>query len=412
MLKIESIKDVVVTNKIVFLRVDYNVPINTKGEIVDFGRIEATKETISYLIRNNAKIVICSHFGRPQGIEEKFSLKFLVEPISRIMGVKVSFSSEVQGEKRDKMLNQTGYGEILLLENIRFWSEEKKGDEVFARAIAENMNIYVNEAFACSHRRHASIYSITKYIRSVAGFNFKKEIDSIDQIKNYSNITAVIGGAKISTKINVISSLTKVCNHIILGGALANNFIQYQGLQIGKSMKEEGCHGIIEKIYDEAKNNQCKIIIPVDCIVCKNLNFEEQTADNVREKELGSIEKDDIIVDCGSFTIENAKTILNGSDAVIANGPLGMYDFKGFENGTYDLISHICDRTKEGKLFSITGGGDINACLKMTKRSADISFVSTGGGAFIEYIESINGDKEMPAIEALKASYVKFDKSN
>jgi phosphoglycerate kinase len=282
-----------------------------------------------------------------------------------------------------------------LIENIRFFKEETENDEMFSKKLGELGDIYINDAFSCSHRKQASIHKITRFVKEVyAGPLLEKEIIAIDSvIKNKKDpVTCIIGGSKVSTKINVVSNLIKIANNIIIVGAMANNFLAYNKYEIGKSLKEKNSESIVEKILNEAEKAKCKIIIPRDCMVSKSFD------NDAISKDLKSIEKDDIILDIGLKTIKIIEEIIDNSNTVMWNGPAGYFENKNFALGTNAIAQKVSDNTKNKSLISVLGRGDTISAIN--KSGIDLSFthLSTAGGAFLEYLEG----KDLPGLSVLK----------
>jgi phosphoglycerate kinase len=286
-------------------------------------------------------------------------------------------------------------GEIILLENIRYYKEETNNDENFSKKLASLGDIYVNDAFSCSHRKQSSIHKITKFInKSFAGPLLKKEIDAINLVikKKEEPVTCIIGGSKISSKINVITSLIKKINNLVIVGAMANNFLTYKNFIIGKSLVESNTREIIKKIYDKASKNNCEIIIPEDCVV--GTSFEGEG----KNKNLNQIEENEIILDIGSNTVKKIKQIIEQSKTVLWNGPAGYFENNNFLNGTMSIAETISKNTHDKSLISVIGGGDTLAAINKSKNKLSFSHLSTAGGAFLEYLEG----KDLPGLSVLK----------
>jgi phosphoglycerate kinase len=286
-------------------------------------------------------------------------------------------------------------GEIILLENIRYFKEESSNDENFSKRLGSLGDIYINDAFSCSHRKQASIHNITKFIKhSYAGPLLKKEIEAINLvIQNKKDpVTCIIGGSKISTKINVISSLIEKVNNLIIVGAMANNFFVYKNLKVGKSLVEENTKEIIKDIYEKAKKSKCEIIIPEDCIVGKSLNGDGE------RKSLNAVKDNEIILDIGPITVQNIKNKINQSNTVLWNGPAGYFENENFMAGTMFIADAISKNTRDKSLISILGGGDTLAAINKSKNKLSFTHLSTAGGAFLEYLEG----KDLPGLSVLK----------
>ncbi len=384
-----------IQNKTVILRLDLNVPLNKK-EILDKSRILKSFPFLRDLIKKKAKIIIISHLGRPKGSKNaELSLAPIYKFLKEQMKTNVYFfMGEIDEETKSKFA-YLKEGEIILLENIRFYSGENTNDDNFAKKLASLGDIYINDAFSCSHREQASIHKITKYIKkSYAGPLLKKEVSSINTIiqNKKKPVTCIIGGSKISTKINVISNLIKNVNNIIVVGAMANNFLTFKGFKIGKSLIEENSKKIVEKIYSNAKDHNCNIFIPEDCAV--STNFE-----NGRMlKEPGNIDDNEIILDIGPKTINNIERIVDDSNTVLWNGPAGYFENKNFSLGTIAIAKKISVNTEKKSLISIIGGGDTISAINKSNDKFSFTHLSTAGGAFLEYLEG----KDLPGLDVLK----------
>ncbi len=384
-----------VQNKSIILRLDLNVPL-IKKEIQDESRILAILPFLESLVKKRAKIIIISHLGRPKGERIK---DLSLSPIYKFLKEKLKtnvyfFMGDINEETRSKFA-YLKEGEIILLENIRFFKEEGDNDDEFAKKLAALGDIYINDAFSCSHRAQASIHKITKYIKeSYAGPLLKKEVDAINLIiqNKKEPVTCIIGGSKISTKINVISNLMKNVNNIVIVGAMANNFLLYSGIKIGKSLIEPNSKKIIDTIYAEAKKYNCNISIPEDCSVAINFDGSEET------KELDQIKSDEIILDIGPKTIRTIENIIEKSNTVLWNGPAGYYENKNFSVGTLAIAKKISNHTSKNSLISILGGGDTISAINTGNEKFTFTHLSTAGGAFLEFLEG----KDLPGLNVLK----------
>ena len=388
-------KNLDIDDKRIILRVDFNVPIENE-KISDPSRILSVIPFVEKLIKKNAKIVLVSHLGRPEGKKDsKFSLMPIFEFLKKKIGTKIFFYADNIDEKaKSKSLNLK-QGEILFLENIRFFPGENENDDKFSKQLSELGDIYINDAFSCSHRKQASIHKITHFLKDCyAGPLLKKEIDTINLIlkEKKSPVTCIIGGSKISSKINVILSLIKNVENIVIVGAMANNFLAYRGFEVGKSLVEEKSSDIIYKIYSEAEKNNCNIVIPEDYKISKSF---EGKAENREKNEINS---DEIILDAGSKTIKLIKNIIDQSKTVFWNGPIGYFENKNFSEGTNSIAKKISDNTVNNSLISILGGGDTIAAINKSKLNLSFTHLSTAGGAFLEYLEG----KDLPGLSVLK----------
>jgi phosphoglycerate kinase len=384
-----------VQNQKIILRLDLNVPIKDKI-IIDDTRIVLCLPFIKKLIEKKAKIIIISHLGRPKGIKDPaLSLIPVYKYLKKILQTNVYFfMGNFDSEMKDKF-SHLKEGEVILIENIRYFKEETDNDENFSKKLASLGDIYINDAFSCSHRKQSSIYNITKYIKKkFAGPLLKKEIDAINLVINNKKepVTCIIGGSKISTKINVITNLIEKINNLIIVGAMANNFFIYKNLKVGKSLIENNTKEIIKKIYDKALINNCEIIIPEDCVVGTSFDGDG------KDKNLEKIEKNEIILDIGSNTIKKIKQTIEQSNTVLWNGPAGYFENKNFLNGTVSIAEIISKNTREKSLISVLGGGDTLAAINKSKNKLFFSHLSTAGGAFLEYLEG----KDLPGLSVLK----------
>jgi phosphoglycerate kinase len=382
-----------IKNKIIFLRVDFNIPIKD-GKVIDDTKIVKMKDIINKLLSKKTKIILCSHLGRPQkNGKEGLSLDQVKNKLENILKKDIVFLSDYLNKETKNNIIQS-VKQLFLLENIRFYKEEEKNDLEFAKKLASLADIYINEAFSCSHRSHASVTGITKFIRSYAGETIINELNSLEKIFNKSNkpVTCIIGGSKISTKIDLISNLIKKVDFMIIGGAMANNFIKYNNFEIGKSLFEPNKEETIKEIISAANTNNCKLIIPNDVIVSTNENTVG------KNKSLSEIESGDIIFDIGTDTIKNIGKIINLSKTLLWNGPLGFFEKDFFANGSNEVAKLIKINTQKKLLTSIAGGGDTAAAIKKAKAEDGFSYISTAGGAFLEWLEG----KILPGLKVLE----------
>ena len=384
-----------VQNQTIILRLDLNVPIKDKI-ITDDTRISLCLPFIKKLIDKKAKIIIVSHLGRPKGMRDpSLSLSPIYKYLKKKLQTNVYF---FMGDLGDDVKNKFSYlkgGEVILIENIRYFKEETDDDENFAKKLASLGDIYINDAFSCSHRKQSSIHKITKFMKKkFGGPLLKKELDAINLVINSKKepITCIIGGSKISSKIDVIISLIEKINNLIIVGAMANNFFIYKKFKIGKSLIEKNKDEIIKQIYDKAKKSNCEIIIPEDCVVSTSLNGEG------KNKNLKQIEDNEIILDVGINTLENIKKIIDQSNTILWNGPAGYFENKNFLNGTMSIAEIISENTHKKTLISVIGGGDTLAAINKSRNKLYFSHLSTAGGAFLEYLEG----KDLPGLSVLK----------
>ena len=378
-------------NQIVLLRLDLNVPI-LDGKIIDTNRIDKIIPTINFLLSKNAKIIIISHVRRPQG---KFKSDLSLQPIrdNLISKLKEKIKLETRNIfnlKKDELFKSVDE-KLIILENIRFYPEEENNNDKFSEHLAKLGDIYVNDAFSCSHREHASVTSITKFIPSYGGLQINSEVEALKKITTEIKkpITCIIGGSKISTKIDIIKNLIPKFDNIVIVGAMANNILKYKGYNIGASLFERNSEKIIEEIFSKIESNSCKIYFPEDVKVGKNLD------DNSIQKSLNQIENDDMILDVGSKTIQNIKSVIDNSSTILWNGPLGYFENPNFSIGSLEIAKYIGN--KQGEIYSVIGGGDTVSVINSIKIKNKFNFVSTAGGAFLEYLEG----KILPGIRAL-----------
>ncbi len=384
-----------VCGKKIILRLDLNVPIKNKI-IIDTTRIDLCLPFLNTLIKKKAKIIIISHLGRPKGLRDPaLSLMPIYKYLKKTLPTSVYFfTGNFDGEVKNKF-SHLKEGEVILIENIRYFNEEINNDENFAKKLASLGDIFVNDAFSCSHRKQSSVYKITKFIdKSFAGPLLKKEVDSINLVVTNKKqpVTCIIGGSKISTKINVITSLIKKIDNLIIVGAMANNFFVYEKFKVGKSLVENNTLEIIQQIYSEAIESNCKIIIPEDCVVSDSFEGEG------KNKDLSEIKENEIILDIGSSTVKKIEKIIDESKTVLWNGPAGYFENTNFLNGTMSIADSISKNTNKNSLISIIGGGDTLAAINKSKKKLSFTHLSTAGGAFLEYLEG----KDLPGLSVLK----------
>ena len=384
-----------IKDKRVILRADFNVPV-LKESIQDKTRIDLSIPFIENLLKREAKVILISHLGRPKNENDKnLSLKPVFKYLQKKIDNKIYFySTRIENDTQEKIsfLNSS---EIIFFENIRFNEGELKNDDDFAKNLSTIGDVYINDAFSCSHRMQASIHKIAKFVKnSYAGPLLMKEILAIDMVLNNKKnpTTCIIGGSKISTKLGVIISLTKKVDYLIVVGAMANNFLKFKRNNIGKSLIEENSDKMIEEIYNKAKKNNCEIITPLDFAVSETMNG------NAKYKDLDKIIDNEIILDIGPKTIEKIHKIIDISKTVLWNGPAGYFENENFSRGTISIAEKISNNTKSDSLISIVGGGDTISAVKNNAKNINFTHLSTAGGAFLEYIEG----KNLPGVEVLK----------
>jgi len=382
------------TDKRIILRVDLNVPIQ-EGKVTDKSRINKVIPIIKKLINKKAKVILISHLGRPKGkIDEKLSLRPIKPILENLLNSKVFFSNENYGATVVEKSKKIKSGEVLLLENIRFNKEEEENEAIFAKELSKVGDIYINEAFSSSHRAHASVCEITKHINSYAGKLLSEEVNVINMLTNKTEkpVSCIIGGSKISTKIGILTNLSKKMQTIVVVGAMANNFIKYQGYNIGKSLFEKNQENLLKDIVKKCKTNNCNLVIPVDVVVAKDHKSQGQL------KTLDKIDDNDLILDVGKNTIQKIYKIIDQSKTILWNGPAGYFEVDEFSFGSNKIAKKIIENTKNKSLISIAGGGDTVAAINKFGCSDGFSYISTAGGAFLELLEG----KILPGIKALE----------
>ena len=381
------------SQKNVLLRLDLNVPLKN-GIITDQTRIDKILPIINFLLSKNSRIIVVSHVGRPKGKKNRnLSMKPICEYLEKKINKKIKLISDDIFQLEKKNLFVEKFDEIICLENIRFYEKEEKNDTSMAKQLAGLADLFVNDAFSCSHRAHTSVSKITEFLPSFAGLQLEAELSALKKVTSEIKkpITCIIGGSKISTKIGIIKNLIPKFNNIIIVGGMANNILNHKGNQIGKSVKEENCEKIIEEIFKTSKQYSCSITYPIDVLVGKNLNSVSKV------KELDEIDADDLILDIGPKTVDAIKKIIENSETVLWNGPAGYFENPNFANGSYEIAKAIIEKNKKKSIYSVVGGGDTIALINEIKAIKDFNFVSTAGGAFLEYLEG----KDLPGIKAL-----------
>lgn len=393
----KTINDFNFNNKKAIIRVDFNVPLNDKFEVTDDNRIVAAKPTIEKITNDGGIAILMSHLGRPKnGPEDKFSLQHIVSKVEEVLGKKVTFVKDSVGEEVEKVVAAAQSGDVILLENLRFYQEEEKGDENFAEQLAKLGDIYVNDAFGTAHRAHASTTIVAKFFPNdkCFGFLLAKEIESIDKVLNSTDkpVTAVLGGSKVSSKITIIENILDKVDHMIIGGGMMFTFIKAQGGNIGSSLVEDDKLDLALEILQKAKEKNVQIHIPVDVVAAdafsNDANTQITAADNIPEGWQG--------LDVGPQTLEAFNKVIMDSKIILWNGPLGVFEMEKFAAGTITLGNFIADATEAGT-FSLVGGGDSVAAVKQFGLEEKMSYVSTGGGAMLEMLEG----KTLPGIAAI-----------
>lgn len=393
----KTINDFNFSNKKAIIRVDFNVPLNDRFEVTDDNRIVAAKPTIDKIVNEGGIAVLMSHLGRPKnGPEDQFSLKHIVPKVEEVLGRKVTFVNDSVGSEVEEIVANAQPGDVILLENLRFYKEEEKGDESFAGQLAQLGDVYVNDAFGTAHRAHASTTIIAKFFpnNKCFGFLLAKEIESIDKVLNSTEkpVTAVLGGSKVSSKITIIENILDKIDHMIIGGGMMFTFIKAQGGNVGNSIVEDDKLALALEILEKAKTKNVQIHIPVDVVAADAFSNDANTqiteANNIPEGWQG--------LDVGPETLKEFNKVIMDSKIILWNGPLGVFEMDKFASGTITLGNFIADATTAGT-FSLVGGGDSVAAVKQFGLEPKMSYVSTGGGAMLEMLEG----KTLPGIAAI-----------
>ena len=391
-----TINDFNFKNKKALIRVDFNVPLNENFEVTDATRIEAAKPTIIKILEDGGSAVLMSHLGRPKGVDAKFSLQHIVAKISDVIGVQVKFVDDCIGEKVTTAVDNLQDGEILLLENLRFYDEETAGDEGFSEQLSKNGDIYVNDAFGTAHRAHASTAIVAKYFQENKCFGslLAKEIESIDKVLNNSEkpVLAILGGAKVSSKITVIENILDKVDHLIIGGGMTFTFVKALGGSVGDSICEDDKMELALEILEKAKAKNVEIHIPVDVLAANDFSNDA----NTQVVDVNQIPDGWQGLDAGPKTQAIFDTVVKQCKTILWNGPLGVFEMEAFSKGTIALGNSIDKATKNGA-FSLVGGGDSVAAVKQFGFEDKVSYVSTGGGAMLETLEG----KILPGIQAI-----------
>ncbi len=390
-----TLDDVDVTGKRVLVRVDFNVPM-VQGKVGDETRIKRHKETLVELQKRGAKLILLSHCGRPKGQgEPEFSLRPVVQVLEKIINQSVAFASDCIGTTAQMAVEALQNGNVLVLENVRFHPGEEKNDCSFAAALAHHGDLYVNDAFSVSHRAHASVEGITHFLPSYAGRSLQCELQALEKALGNPTrpVVAIVGGAKVSSKLFVLNHLIEKVNYLVIGGGMANSFLAAQGVQVGKSLCEHALMETVKKVIEKAQEYQCTLLLPVDVMV--GFRFEKNAPH--RLYDIGDIPEKGMILDIGTNSIANINAVIDKAATLVWNGPLGVFEVPPFEQGTIAVARHAAERSSARKLISIAGGGDTVFALNHAGVANDFTYLSTAGGAFLEWMEG----KMLPGIFAL-----------
>ena len=394
--RFRTLDDLDVRGKRVLVRADLNVPVKD-GKVTDATRIERLAPTIEALIAKGARVIVMSHFGRPKGADPSQSLRAIVEPLSRAIGGRpVRFAPDCIGPEAERVVAALKPGEVALLENLRFHQGEEANDPGFAKALAALGDAYVDDAFSAAHRAHASIEALAHLLPAAAGKNMQRELEALGAaLENPQRpVIALIGGAKVSTKLDLLNNLTDKVDHLAIGGAMANTFLFAQGQPVGRSLCEREMADTARKIMDEAKQRGCEIVLPQDAVTAEKLEAGAVT----RTVGINAVPPTAMILDIGPETVAHIAAALEASRTLVWNGPVGAFETPPFERGTVALAKKAAELTRAGKLLSVAGGGDTVAALAKAGATDQLSYVSTAGGAFLEWLEG----RELPGIKALE----------
>ena len=392
-----TLDDVDVTAKRVLLRVDFNVPME-QGRVTDATRLERVAPTIIELSDKGGRVILLAHFGRPKGRDPKESLRSVAAALAEVIGRPVAFADDCIGEIAERAVAAMKDGDILCLENTRFHKEEENNDPAFVAELAKLGDIWVNDAFSAAHRAHASTEGLGHQLPAYAGRTMQAELDALNTALEAPNkpVIAIIGGAKVSTKIELLQNLVSKVDALVIGGGMANTFLHAQGVGIGKSLAEKDLAATALRIFEKAEAANCAIILPVDAVVA----FQFAANAPSHAYGLDAIPSDGMILDVGPQSIERIHAAIDDAATLVWNGPLGAFEMTPFDRGTMVSAKHAAGRTKAKKLISVAGGGDTVAALNQAGVAGDFSYVSTAGGAFLEWMEG----KPLPGVEVLKTA--------
>jgi phosphoglycerate kinase len=381
------------------LRVDFNVPLNDQFEVTDSTRILAAVPTIRKVVEGGGSVILMSHLGRPKnGFEDKFSLRHIVSTVEELSGLKVKFAADCIGQVAEDAAAGLQAGEVLLLENLRFYKEEEKGDSAFAEKLSKLGDIYINDAFGTAHRAHASTAVIAQFfpVNKMFGYVMQGEIDAIDKVMLNPDrpLTAIMGGAKVSSKISIIENVLSKVNHLIIGGGMTFTFIKAQGGKTGSSLVEDEQLNLALSLMEKAKSMGVEIHLPIDAVIADKFANDA----NTKVCAVGEIPDGWMGLDIGPDSVKQFAQVIAASGTILWNGPMGVFEMASFENGTRQVADAIVEATSKGA-FSLVGGGDSVAAVNQFGIAEKVSYVSTGGGALLEYMEGI----ELPGVAAIRS---------
>ncbi|MBA4013437.1 MAG: phosphoglycerate kinase [Phenylobacterium sp.] len=393
----KTLDDADLAGKRTLVRVDINVPM-AEGKVTDDTRLRAILPTIAKLRAGGAKVILLAHFDRPKGkVVPEMSLKPLAQPLADLLDAPVAFAADCVGEAAKAAIDGLKNGDVLLLENVRFHAGEEKNDPEFAGALAANGDLYVNDAFSAAHRAHASTEGLARLLPAYAGEQMRRELDALEAALGAPKrpVLGIVGGSKVSTKLDLLNNLVTKLDRLSIGGGMANTFLAAQGVDVGASLCEHDLADTAREIMANAQKAGCELLLPIDVVTAQEV--KPGVASNVRE--LSAIEAGDRILDAGPKTLAKLIAAMDVSSTLIWNGPLGVFEVPPFDVATMAAAKHAADLAKAGKLVAVAGGGDTVAALNAAGRADDFTFVSTAGGAFLEWMEG----KELPGVAALNA---------
>jgi len=394
-MRFRTLDDADLQGRRALVRVDLNVPMED-GKVSDDTRLRAAKPTVDKLRAGGAKVILLAHFDRPKGkVVPSMSLAPIVEPLAKVLGVPVAFAHDCIGPKAREAVNALQPGDVLLLENVRFHAGEEENDRQFADALAANGDLYVNDAFSAAHRAHASTEALAKRLPAYAGEQMRLELDALHRALGHPErpVMGIVGGSKVSTKLDLLKHLVTKLDKLAIGGGMANTFLYAQGHDVGASYCEKDLAETAREIIRLAGQNNCKLFLPLDVVVAEKM----APGAPARVRDTGSIDDDERILDAGPETVERLCRAMSNSKTLIWNGPLGVFEIPPFDKGTVEAAKHAAELAKAGKLVAVAGGGDTVAALNAAGVAGDFTFVSTAGGAFLEWMEG----KALPGVAAL-----------
>ena len=392
----KTLDDMDLAGMTVLTRVDINVPVDDQGRVTDATRIERIAGTVKDILAKGGKPVLMAHFGRPKGqVVPEMSLKVVVPELEKAFGVPVKFAEDCIGGPAKVAVAELGAGEVLLLENTRFHAEETENDGSFAAALAALGDVYVNDAFSAAHRAHASTEGIARLLPSCAGRLMAEELSALETALGSPTrpVVAVVGGAKVSTKLDLLNNLVTKVDHLVIGGGMANTFLAAKGIDVGKSLCEHDLADTARTILESAEKAGCEIVLPTDVVVARE--FKANAPHEVVAAD--ACPPDAMIFDAGPDSIAYIKQVIGGARTLIMNGPLGVFELEPFGTGTFEMLDEIAAQTDAGNLVSVAGGGDTVAAINAAGKAGNFTYISTAGGAFLEWMEG----KELPGVAAL-----------